>query len=113
MASTATMPPPLHHLDSQPDNLLAASDVANSSYVPPRVLSEVLDQATVKPLKQPEDKTMTMNGTNGFHSTDDGDIVPPLQPESKPVTDNKAVPWYDLDFAIEQISDSILRLWCR
>ena len=93
MASTATMPPPLHHLDSQPDNLLAASDVANSSYVPPSILSEVMDQEIGKPLQQSASKSVTTNGTNGFHSTDDSAIVPPLQPESKPVTDNKAVPW--------------------
>ena len=87
MTTTASLPPPLHHLDSQPDNLLASSDVANGSYVPPRILSEVMDQERARLPQAPEMKTPASNGPT--ESTE----VPPLQPESKPVKDNRAVPW--------------------
>ena len=90
MTATASFPPPLVHLDSQPDNLLAASDVANSSYVPPKLLTEVLDQEKARAPIESETKMPHSNGTNG---TDETAVAPPLQPESKPVKDNKGVPW--------------------
>lgn len=87
MTSVASARPPVHHLESQPDNLLVFSDVANDSYVPPRVLSEVMDQEKAKLPSQLDDTVKISHGTK------EDTEVPPLQPESKPVKDNKAVPW--------------------
>ena len=88
MTSVVSIPPSLHHLDSQPDNLLASSDIANSSYVPPRLLSEVMDQPKAQLPIQTASKVELSNGTAEHEE------VPPFQPESKPAKDNKAVPWY-------------------
>ncbi|KAL6720017.1 multidrug-resistance type transporter [Lecanora helva] len=86
MTSVAALPPTLDHLESQPDNLLASSDIANESYVSPQVLSEVLDQPKAQVPTQPS--KIEMNGTTEHTE------VPPLQPESQPVKNNKGVPWY-------------------
>ena len=88
MTSIASGAPPLHQFDSQPDNLLASSDIANESYVSPRILSEVMDQPQAQLPIQTASKVEMSNGTT------EHDEVPPFQPESKPVKDNKAVPWY-------------------
>ena len=75
MASTDTIPPPLVRLESQPDNLMGSSDVA-----------EVSNPDEVK-----------IPATNGREShqalatgTEKNAVIPP---ESR--KDNKGVPWYE------------------
>ena len=102
MTSTDTMPPPLHHLESQPDNLMASSDVVDSSESPPTLLNGFLDQEKTPLPSHPASNVETTNGTEGHV------VIPPLQPESRPVKDNKAVPWYDSNLHSSLASDFLL-----
>lgn len=80
MTSVDTIPPPLHRLEDQPDNLIASSDVN-------WLLNGAMDQEEAKMPSQPENHIETTTMTEA-HT-----IIPPLQPESRPPKDNKAVPW--------------------
>ncbi|KAF6235302.1 hypothetical protein HO173_006497 [Letharia columbiana] len=100
MTSTAPLPPPLHRLDDQPDNLIASSDVN-------WLLNGTMDQEDAKMPPQPETNLET-TATNG-HT-----IIPPLQPESKPVKDNKAVPWYHTSLAeIDPVTRDLLENYSK
>ncbi len=82
MTSTAVIPPPLHRLENQPDNLITSSD-ANW------LLNGAMDQDDTKTPNGIEKS----NGETAIAATETPTVIPPLQPESKPIKNNKAVPW--------------------
>ena len=81
------MPPPLTRLESQPDDLMGSSDVADVSDLLPGHINGAQDEA----------KIPTSNGPISFQGvttgTEKSAMLPPLQPESR--KNNKGVPWYD------------------
>ncbi len=94
MTSTATIPPPLHRLENQPDNLITSSD-ANW------LLNGAMDQEDTKTQNGTEKSngetavaaTEKSNGETAVAATETPTVIPPLQPESKVIKNNKAVPW--------------------
>lgn len=86
MTSTENLPPPLHRLEDQPDNLISSSDTN-------WLLNGAMDEEDVKVPNGPQNG-VAQNGveTNGA-DTETPMVIPPLQPESQIVKDNKAVPW--------------------
>ena len=84
MASTEALPPPTHRLDDQPTNLISSSDTN-------WLLNGANDEEDVKVPSQPQNGVGT-NGTNGA-AKETPTVIPPLQPESQVIKNNKGVPW--------------------
>ena len=91
MTSTQALPPPMHRLDDQPTNLISSSDTN-------WLLNGANDQDDVKVPSQPQNGV----GTNGA-ATETPTVIPPLQPESQVIKNNKGVPWWDNTFPRFQI----------
>ena len=84
MTSVAAIPSPLHRLEDQPVNLISSS---NENWL----LNGAMDQEDVKVSSRPEHK----NGETTTAAAETPMVIPPFQPESHVVKNNKAVPWYD------------------
>ena len=82
MTSVAAIPPPLHRLEDQPVNLISSSDEN-------WLLNGAMDQEDVKVSSRPEQT----NGGTTTAAAEKPMVIPPLQPESQVVKNNKAVPW--------------------
>ena len=101
MSATAIHSPPLHRLEDQPTNLIATS--SDSDTDAQWLLTGAMDQDDVAVVKIKDEKngvngSGTMNGgTNGNGNVEEevvnAEVIPPLQPESPVVRDNKGVPW--------------------
>ena len=87
MASIDTIPPPLVRLESQPDNLMGSSDVAEVSNFLPAHMNGQQDEAKIPASNGLESHQVFTTGL------EKNAVIPPLLPESR--KDNKSVPWYD------------------
>ncbi|KAL8739615.1 MAG: hypothetical protein Q9190_007601 [Brigantiaea leucoxantha] len=88
------MAPPLHHLESQPDNLIASSGTTDELPVLPR--SEVPENGVVNGTQEKAAVTSAPAESKPEPAAEKPE-APPLQPESK--SGNKAVPWYHTSLA--------------
>ena len=84
MASTNTIPPPLVRLESQPDNLMGSSDVAEVSNLLPANVNGIQDEVKIPATNGRESHQALATGT------EKNAVIPP---ESR--KDNKGVPWYE------------------
>ena len=87
MASIGTTPPPLVRLESQPDNLMGSSDVAEVSNLFPGHLNGLQDEAKIPASNGLENHQVFTAGP------EKNAVIPPFLPEGR--KDNKGVPWYD------------------
>lgn len=86
MTSTETLPPPLHRLEDQPQNLISSSDTD-------WLLNGAMDEEDVKVPSGPQNGVAQNGVESNGAAAETPMVIPPLQPESQIVKNNKAVPW--------------------
>ena len=82
MTSVAAVPSPLHRLEDQPVDLISSS---NKNWL----WNGAMDQEDVKVLNGGKHK----NGETTTAAAEKPMVIPPFQPESQVIKNNKAVPW--------------------